>query len=85
MENDAVDEIVKNVVIVNNVPRYTLEYIAELQAALKKAKNEILDLTEVNEELADDLRSLEREHNVLKSDVRTLEREIQRRADAATY
>ena len=63
MENDIVDEIVKNVVIVNNVPRYTLEYIAELQVALKEAKDEVLDLTEVNEELAGDLRSLERERS----------------------
>ncbi len=63
MENDNVSEIVKNVVIVNEVPRYTLEYIAELQAALKNAKDEILYLVHVNEELADDLRSLERERS----------------------
>jgi len=70
MENDNVSEIVKNVVIVNEVPRYTLEYIAVLQAALKNAKDvirnlneEIQDLTEINEELAGDLRSLERERS----------------------
>jgi hypothetical protein len=78
MENDIVDEIGHNVVIVNDVPHYTLEYIAVLQAALKNAKvairdlnDQILYLSHVNEQLADDLESLERE--------------IQRRAEAATY
>ena len=70
MENDIVEEIVQNVVIVNDVPRYTLEYIAVLQAALKNAKDvirdlndEIQDLREINEELAGDLSSLERERS----------------------